>query len=227
MLNFSAPLTKNHGSKGYLIPFAVLIHFLSHSASAATEATSEKETDTIKSSAAAYDESRYTPFASGSHNWAIDVGQVFLLGGLSEFSNSFGTRLHYTYGSSNTFGFDTSLGFSQHSDGDYTNTSLLTGIRYNLSWYDKIIPYVVLGVGFYRPVYRDYTNTETLEFVTDNLFGAHASFGADLQVSSSFFFGAYLDLNYMFPNIKTWSDGNTLTTGGNFLSFSVHSGFTF
>src|SRR4051794_15463889 len=64
------------------------------------------------------DSSRFTaPFAPGSHNLSLDVGQVFLMGDLAtNFADSIGTQLHYTYGVSDMFGFDTSVGYSSHSD---------------------------------------------------------------------------------------------------------------
>src|SRR6185312_13000179 len=51
-----------------------------------------------------------SPFSPGSNNLAIDVGQVFLMGGLGDrYANNLGTQLHYTYGVSDLFGFDSSF----------------------------------------------------------------------------------------------------------------------
>src|SRR6476619_2377286 len=77
-----------------------------------------------------------SPFSPGSNNLALDVGQVFLMGDLSSrYSDAIGSQLHYTYGVSDLFGFDTSLGYSQHSDGKFSMGTLLTGLRTNLAWY--------------------------------------------------------------------------------------------
>jgi len=105
-----------------------------------------------------------SPFSPGSHNLGLDLGQVFLMGGLTQFNDSLGMKLHYNYGVSDLFSFDSSLGYSTHSEGKYGMTSLLTGIRVNLSWYDKIIPYCSLGLGFYRPTFKDLTSATSSYF---------------------------------------------------------------
>ena len=74
------------------------------------------------------------------------------MGDLSaKYSDNIGTQIHYTFGVSDLFGFDSSLGYSEHGDGKYSMTTLLTGLRTNLAWYDKVVPYFVFGLGFYRP----------------------------------------------------------------------------
>ena len=94
-------------------------------------------------------EPELAPFAPGTHNIAVDIGQVLLMGSYANGNDSsLGARLHYTYGVSELFGFDASVGLSNHSDGKFTLTSILTGLRTNLSWYDKVIPYFVFGFGF-------------------------------------------------------------------------------
>src|SRR6185312_7270005 len=57
-----------------------------------------------------------SPYAPGTHNIALDLGQVFLMGDLTKsYSDSLGTQLHYTYGVSDIFCFDSSIGYSEHS----------------------------------------------------------------------------------------------------------------
>src|SRR3989338_1755478 len=59
-----------------------------------------------------------SPFAPDSSNFALDVGQVFLLGDLgNRYNDNLGLQLHYTYGVSDIFGFDSSFGYSSHSAG--------------------------------------------------------------------------------------------------------------
>ena len=101
-----------------------------------------------------------SPFAPGTNNVALDVGQVFLMGGLgANYTDSIGAQIHYTYGVSDLFGFDSSLGYSDHSDGKFSMTTALAGLRTNLAWYDKVIPYLVFGLGFYRPSYQTTTTS--------------------------------------------------------------------
>jgi hypothetical protein len=172
-----------------------------------------------------------SPFAPGSNNIALDLGQVFLIGDLNKYSDSLGTQLHYTYGVSDLLAFDSSFGFSQHSNGQLTLYALLTGVRFNLSWYDKIIPYAVAGVGFYIPSYQDLVSTGTpgtsASNVTAAVFGVHLGPGIDLELSRSMFFGAALTFNSMFSSQSSWSNGTRFNIGGSYVSFFMHVGATF
>ncbi len=179
------------------------------------------------------------PLTPGSHNIALDLGQVFLMGDLNKYSDSLGTQLHYTYGVSDLLAFDSSLGYSQHSNGQFSMITALTGVRLNLSWYDKIIPYAVAGLGFYRPSYQDNTGggstNNTNGFGQSNgapnvsaiLFGLHLGPGIDLELSRNMFFGAAVTFHSMFGNKQTWSNGNTLNVGGTYTSFFLHIGASF
>jgi|GEM_PF-523188 hypothetical protein len=178
-----------------------------------------------------------SPFSPGSHNLGLDLGQVFLMGGLTQFNDSLGMKLHYNYGVSDLFSFDSSLGYSTHSEGKYGMTSLLTGIRVNLSWYDKIIPYCSLGLGFYRPTFKDLTsatssNTSTLSSssqpdISAVLFGMYLGPGVDLEVSKNMFFGASLTFHNMFGTTKSFANGTPVSLGGSYTSFFLRIGTTF
>jgi hypothetical protein len=141
-----------------------------------------------------------------------------------------GTQLHYTYGVSDLFGFDSSIGYSEHSNGKYSLTTLLTGIRLNLSWYDKLIPYIVFGLGFYRPSYTDNTAPSSINNSTSIsaiLFGLHFGPGIDLQLSRNVFFGAAVNLHNMFGQNGNFANGAPLYIGGTYTSFFLHIGATF
>ena len=190
-----------------------------------------------KSSVKSEINSQVAPFAPGSHNFALDVGQVFLMGDLAgRYTDNIGTRLHYTYGVSDMFSFDTSLGLSDHGDGRFSMLSLLPGLRMNLAWYDKVIPYAVFGMGFYKPTYQLKNGTlapatgtpladaQTLSSV---LFGMHMGPGIDLELSKQLFFGASLTFHNMFGAIKALPSGGVVDIGGTYTSFLIHAGFTF
>jgi hypothetical protein len=161
------------------------------------------------------------------------------MGDLGQYSDSIGTQLHYTYGVSDLFAFDTSFGYSEHSDGQYSMATLLTGMRLNLSWYDKVVPYAVFGLGFYRPNYRDNTgsspvtptlngrSSSDLASVSAVLFGVHLGPGVDLELSKNLFFGAALTFHNMFGTTKTLANGTPLSVGGTYTSFFLHLGVTF
>ncbi len=176
--------------------------------------------------------SEVSPFTPGSNNLALDLGQVFLIGGLPQnYTNSLGTQLHYTYGVSDLFCFDSSLGYSEHSSGQYSMLSVLTGLRMNLTWYDKVIPYGLAGLGFYRPYYQDNTvpasPTSGSPSVAATVFGMHLGFGADLVLTRNLFFGASLIFHNMFGTDMSWANGKMFSVGGAYASFFLHIGATF
>ncbi|MFZ9595784.1 MAG: hypothetical protein ACO3A2_06860 [Bdellovibrionia bacterium] len=181
-----------------------------------------------------------SPFSPGSHNIALDLGQVFLMGDLTKYADSIGSQVHYTYGVSDLFSFDTSLGYSDHSDGKFSMTSLLAGMRLNMSWYDKVIPHAVFGLGFYRPSYQDSTQPQansqiggstlpstTPPSVSAFLFGIHFGPGIDLQVSRNIFFGTALMFHNMFGSTRVLANGTPLNVGGLYTSFYLQTGVTF
>lgn len=163
------------------------------------------------------------PFAPDSHNLALDIGQVFLLGSTGDkYDDNIGYQVHYTYGVSEMFGWDSSFGYSSHSDGKFSNTALLSGVRMNLSWFDKVVPYVNAGLGFYKPTYQlsDYTDTSAL------LFGIHMGGGVTLVLNSQFFFGTSLTFHDMFGTRKETPQGMR-EIDGTYTSFLLNVGTTF
>lgn len=172
------------------------------------------------------DRSKISPFAPDSNNVALDVGQVFLMGDLGKYSDAIGSQLHYTYGVSDLFGFDSSLGYSEHSDGRFSMLSLLTGLRTNLSWYDRVVPYMVFGLGFYKPSFQQIANGE-VSSISPVLFGVHLGPGVDLQLSKQLYFGAALTFHDAFGTTRIQADGTPLSVGGTFTSFLLHAGVTF
>ena len=136
------------------------------------------------------------------------------------YTDSIGSRLNYTYGVSDMFSFNSSLGFSRHSDGDFSMTSFLAGLRTNLAWYDKVIPYATFGTGFYRPSFRaaDYSAI---------LFGVHLGAGVNLELTDTLFFGASMTFHDTFGTDRALTSGGSLPLGGSFTSFFVSAGVSF
>jgi len=166
------------------------------------------------------------PFAPGSNNLAIDVGQIFLMGEMgANYSDSIGSQIHYTYSASELFAFDTSIGYSTHSEGKLSLASGLAGLRTHFGWYDKVVPYAVIGLGFYRPIYR---NTGALSEIpsASTLFGVHVGPGVDLEVTKNLFFGAALTFHDIFATTKPKENASPLI-GGTYTSFLLRAGVTF
>jgi len=164
-----------------------------------------------------------SPFAPESNNVSLAVGQVFLMGDLSNYSDSIGTELHYTYGVSDMFGFNAALGRSSHSDGRYSQTTLTTGLRANLSWFDKVVPYAILGLGFYKPR----VEIDDTQSLSPLLFGVHFGPGIDLQITRELFFGAGLTFHDIFGSEQKLQNGKVQNVGGTYTTFLVHAGVTF
>ena len=171
-----------------------------------------------------YEEMRkVTPFSPDSHNVALDVGQVFLMGDLSDrYTDSIGGQLHYTYGVSDLFSFDSALGYSAHKDNSFSMTTLKTGLRVNLSWYDKIIPYATFGLGFYAV---DHKVSEG-ESVSPILFGLHLGPGVNLSVSEQFFVGTSLTFHDIFGTTEFTPSGIPVKVGGTYTTFMLNAGIT-
>lgn len=167
------------------------------------------------------------PFSAGSHNVSINVGQVFLMGDLGDqFKDSLGFRVHYTYGVSEIFSFDSNFGYSSHSDSRFSMLTLLAGLRVNLAWYDQVIPHAVFGLGFYKP---DYQITDQSS-ISPVLFGLHLGPGVDLRLSDRLFFGTSLVIHNIFNSVEQEKVGNKtveMEVGGTYTSFLLHAGVTF
>jgi len=170
--------------------------------------------------------SRYqvSPFSPGSNNLGIDIGQIFLMGDLTrDYADSIGTQIRYTYGVSEMFGFDASFSYSSHTDNKFSLAALKTGIRMNLAWFDKVIPYTTFGLGFFRPAIEVSANN----VVSPVLFGLHGGAGVNLEVTQQLFFGASLTLHDMFGTKKELADGRVISVDGNYTSFLLNAGVTF
>lgn len=172
-----------------------------------------------------------SPFAPGSSNISLEMGQVFLMGNLgNNVSDSIGMGVHYTYGVSDLFGFESSMGYSSHTDGKMSMFNFQTGLRTNLAWYDKVIPYVSLGLGFYRPSYdlaQLGASSQPNSSLSPLLFGVHLGPGVDLEVTKQLFFGASLTFNDVFGSSETTPEGKPFDVGGTYTTFFLHAGVTF
>lgn len=161
-----------------------------------------------------------SPFTPDSNNVSLDIGQNFLIG--SDYQDSIGMQASYTYGVSNLLAFTSSLGYSSHSEGKYSKLNILGGPRLNLATFDRIIPYVNGGLGFYR-ANRELSQTNS---VSGTLFGIHLGAGADLQLTKETYFGAALTHHQLFGTNKDTSIG-PIDLASNYITFMAHVGYTF
>ncbi len=165
-----------------------------------------------------------SPFAPGTHNVSLGIGQVFLLGALgNSYENAIGPELHYSYGVSDLFAFESNFGYHSHSNGNLSIWNLAAGLRTNMMYFDQLVPFINVGLGFYHPslTYASGGSANTL------LFGLQLGGGIDLLISKQVFFGTRLTYNDMFDSTKKDSLGATQSLGGAFISFVVHAGYSF
>jgi hypothetical protein len=173
-----------------------------------------------------------SPFTPSSHNVGLDLGQVILMGSLAKFNDNLGVQLHYTYGVSDLFGFDAMIGYSEHSNGELGLSSFLAGIRSNLAWFDKVVPYASLGLGFFRVAYTRNALTpygslvEIKDPIAQLLFGLHAGIGINLDINPNFYFGASFRPHLTFGARQRVMDTD-IGFGGTYLSFLLETGLTF
>jgi hypothetical protein len=169
-----------------------------------------------------------TPFAPGTHNLSIGVGQVFLTGTLNTqaFENTIAPELNYTYGVSDLFAFQSNFSYHSHTGtpGSVSIWNLDAGLRANLAYFDQLVPFADVGLGFYSPTYNF---TATNASVNSLLFGLQLGTGIDLMISNQVFFGAQLRYNSMFDSVKRDSLNTSRTLGGSYLSFMIHAGISF
>lgn len=161
-----------------------------------------------------------TPFTPNSNNLSLDIGQNFLVG--SDFQDAIGLQGTYTYGVSSLFAFTSSLGYSSHSEGNYSKMHLIAGPRLNLANFDRVIPYVNAGLGFYRASRA----LNSVNSISGTMFGLHFGGGADLQLTKETFFGAAMSYHQLFGTNQQTTIG-PIDLASNYLTFMAHVGYTF
>lgn len=149
----------------------------------------------------------------------------------SDYSDNIGAQLDYTYGVSDMFGFNASFGYSSHTAQNltshgYSMMHLLTGLRTNLAWFDKVIPYANFGLGFYKPS-RKFTTALQTTSLSPVVFGVHLGPGVDLQLTRNLFFGAALTFHDIFGTRRILPDKTEIEMGGTYTSFLLHAGVSF
>jgi hypothetical protein len=167
-----------------------------------------------------------SPFAPGTHNLSIGVGEDFLFGSLGNtYDNAIGPEIHYAYGVSDLFAFESNFGYHSHSRGSDSVSiwNLAAGLRTNLIYFDQLVPFLNVDLGFFHPSFS-YAGGGSASSL---LFGLQLGGGVDLLLSRSMFFGAALNYNDMFDSTKTDSNGVSRGLGGSYVSFMVHIGYSF
>jgi hypothetical protein len=169
-----------------------------------------------------------TPMSPGSHNLSFGLGQTFLLGKLGDmnnvirYENALGFQAKYNYGVSDLFAFQSDFGYSSHTNGDLKLWHLSAGMRTNLVYYDRLVPYLNAGLGFYHPSLTLVDRST----VSATVFGLELGGGLDLFLNDRLFFGSSLTYHNMFSSTQNTSKNIPYDVGGAFVTFLINVGFT-
>lgn len=151
---------------------------------------------------------------------------------MGDLSNSYesalGLQMHYNYGVSDLFAFDSDFGYSSHSNGDLSIWHVAAGLRSNLVYFDQLVPFFNIDLGFYHPSENFKSATGTALTASALLFGMQLGAGVDLFLTNRVFFGTSLTFHDMFESTETASDNVTQKqVGGSYISFLIHAGVAF
>jgi hypothetical protein len=126
------------------------------------------------------------------HTIGIGIGQTFLLGDFRKHGEDKITwDVLYSYSASHSFDFAAGFHTSSHKhQGKKTETTGLTlGIKAKGFQYDNFSPFLIGGVGFYRPrVTRDVAG-EMVRSDSKTTFGLNVGAGCDLRLNRHFSVG--------------------------------------
>lgn len=164
--------------------------------------------------------------AAGNHSVGLLLGQVWPAGKIGEGvdGGSVAPGLSYEYEASEVFSVFAQGVRSYHEEGSLTLLSTTAGLKAHLVYYDKLAPFVMVGAGLYH-VTRDYVApTETAK---KTVFGLHLGFGADLDVSESFFAGLQLDIHSLFSGTAILPSSRRVEISGRWTGFFLRGGVRF
>lgn len=163
--------------------------------------------------------------SGGSHAAGLQFGQVWPAGDIGNGADgSIAPGLFYEYSASQLFALQVNLVRSSHND-RLTIFSTTAGIRANLTFFDRLVPYASAGVGMYF-VDRMIGTTPAEELSTTN-FGLNVHLGADLDLNPSFFMGLWLGLHNLFSASGTTQTGTAMENSGRWSALFIRAGMRF
>ncbi len=131
--------------------------------------------------------------APGKHSMGVGLGQTFLMGDFSSNGDdSITTDIFYSYNASRTFDLLISGHVSDHQvqNKDVRLMALTTSIKSRVFDFDSFSPFILGGLGFYRPkVTRDVGNGLTKGSNGKYTFGINFGGGADLKLNERYTMG--------------------------------------
>lgn len=126
------------------------------------------------------------------HGLGIGLGQTVLAGDFGDSGkDSITFDAFYTYGASASFDFFANIHYSSHSKGAEEISLLGTSLAIKARAYqfDSFSPYILGGMGFYRPSLKKTISGSVVDLEDRWVLGVHLGAGADLQLNDKFSFG--------------------------------------
>ena len=126
------------------------------------------------------------------HSLGIGVGETFLAGDFRDHGDKKITAdLYYTYSASYSFDFLANFHFSEHEflEESVTIPGLVVGIKSRLYQFDSFSPYVLGGMGFYRPFATREVKNKRIQSERKLTFGYHLGGGVDLRLNKKIVVG--------------------------------------
>jgi opacity protein-like surface antigen len=149
---------------------------------------------------------------AGKHSLGIGIGQTFLLRRVDDHGNDkLTTDIFYGYAASYSFDFMLNGHFSKHDkEGDYSKLIGLTAsIKSKFFDFDNFSPYLLGGLGFYRPQAR----RNGIETVSKYTFGFNLGAGVDLRLNANYLVGI---LGHFHKPFEVEQDGQRDLSGSYF-----------
>ncbi|MBL6990760.1 MAG: outer membrane beta-barrel protein [Bacteriovoracaceae bacterium] len=133
------------------------------------------------------------PDGTRKHSVGLGVGQTVLLGDFRHVAvDSITFDVIYSYSASHSFDMIANLHYSKHSfkSGYVKLPALVVGIKARLFHLDSFSPFVVGGLGFYRPRLRREIGSQGWVTSTARItFGFHFGGGVDLKLNEHYTIG--------------------------------------
>lgn len=159
------------------------------------------------------------------HSAGLQFGQVWAAGNIGEgISSTTAPGLFYEYRASDIFALKVDLKRSSHDD-QLSIFSSTAGIRANLVYYDKLVPYAAFGVGLYF-VNQKFSPISEEELSTTH-FGVNLTLGSDLDLNDKVFVGLALTLHQLFGDTATLPNDTEAEVSGRWSSFLLRAGMRF
>ena len=155
------------------------------------ESNEQVETPTPQASAPQVMSGGSASFMSG-HMIGLGIGQTFLSGGYKKNGeNKIAGDLFYSYGASASFDLLVGAHYGRYRrEGKKINLPGITSsIKARLYQYDSFAPFVVAGLGLYRPNGVRDLNGVSQKTKTKTTFGYNLGTGADLKLNDKFMVG--------------------------------------